>query len=89
VTTDLTYITEAAKARLRNSRCAFDQIVDYILPKTSGNQPGRPCDQIIAKGLTPQTYDKFAECLKGRTINRAMKTVQFTTVNGVYEITKK
>lgn len=87
VTTDLTYITEAAKARLRAARCAFDQIVQYISPTTSA--PYRPCDQIIANGLTPGAYDRFAECLKGRTINRAMKTVQFATVNGVYEITKK
>jgi hypothetical protein len=87
VTTDLTYLTEDAKARLRNVRCAFDQIVSYILPTTSGNV--RPCDQIIANGLTPRSYDKYAECLKGRTINRAMKTVQFSTVNGIYEIMKK
>lgn len=86
VTNDLTYITEDAKARLRNNRCAFDQIVDYISPKTAA--PYRPCEQIIANGLTPRTYDAFAECLKGRTINRAMKTVQFSTINGVYE-TKK
>lgn len=86
VTTDLTYITEDAKARLRNARCAFDQIVQYIAPTTAGNY--RPCDNIIANGLTPRTYDSFAECLKGRTINRAMKTVQFSTVNGVFQSKK-
>ncbi|YP_009213015.1 hypothetical protein AVU38_gp166 [Ralstonia phage RSL2] len=83
VTTDLTYITEDAKARLRNSPCAFEQIVQYIAPTTAGNY--RPCDNILANGLTPRSYDAFAECLKGRTINRAMKTVQFSTVNGVFK----
>lgn len=85
VSTDFTNLTEDAKARLRAQRCAFDQIVDYIAPTTSD----RPCGQYIAKGLNARTFDQFAECMRGRVINRAMKTVQFSTVNGVYEITKK
>lgn len=85
VVTDFTGLTDDGRTRLIGNPDAFTQIVDYIAPTTSD----RPCGQYLANGLNKRSFDQFAECMRGRVENRAMKTVQYTTVNGIFEITKK
>lgn len=79
--TDFTYLTEAARARLRKYPCVVQNTLDYILPE----QAKKPDVKVILGEIIPSNLDDIAEVLKGRTHNAQMKTVQFTRVNAVYE----
>lgn len=84
VCTDLTFLVQSAKDRLRKYPCALEDILEYILPEGSTIPPYK----VIYGEVTPPSFDQVAEQLKGRVINGGMKTVQQTTVNAVYQVKK-
>lgn len=84
VITDLTYLTEDAKLRLRRYPCAFENIIEYVLPTGSK----QPVPIIVGGQITSPSYDQIAETLKGRTVGNGMRTVQNTNMNAIYQIQK-
>lgn len=85
VITDLTYLSDAAKDRLKLWPDIFDLIVDYILPE--GATRPKPT-QVIPGRISDKSFDQIAEELRGRTVFNVMKTVQTTIINGVYQMKK-
>lgn len=84
IVTDFTYLTESAKTRLKAMPCAFENILEYILPEGSNIPPTK----LVWNRVDDRWFDNLAEKLKGRNFFTQMKTVQYSTINGVYASNK-
>lgn len=91
ILTDMTLLNQDAQLRLRQMPCAFENLVDYISPEGVV----RPDTPLTYDRITKPWFDEYIQVVKEQNRPQSsltpigrMKTVQYTTINGVYQMKK-
>lgn len=91
ILTDLTHLSEDAQLRLRKKRCALENILDYISPEGKVH----PEIPMTYDRVNKPWFDNYIQVIKEQNRDQSslstmnmMKTVQYTSINGVYQMKK-